>query len=364
MWTRIYATVMVIAGFSLIAGILHGTITSSKTEDHAFIMPLDNHLQEEHVRQLYSFIQQADNWSCGYRVICFAAAIENGLKYPEHFEEILEQNLKNEQLLDSVYKLHCQEHPLSNLEIQAIAQKLGIADRLTVLDYEHEITLLGSITIQCPPNIPDQTKQELLTQERKIKLKETLSTLISQVKQAPQAAYIVCGTEGHWILYAFVNLPGRPAMLYLIDSGNGPLRPQRQAYLDFLLPYLNTINSNKLYTVAHALWHMAHIPPKPQVYAQELSQPRAVEQLVVPPCPDQMVLEPVRYISIRENRVEPTDNGQVYYRHTYHTLERDKKFYTPLCQQKRCMLIYRQPYLFSHLYNLLYKRCTLPGLHS
>lgn len=195
--------------------------------------------------QLFSSIEQVDNWSCGYRTLFNALSIEYASCYPESFEQYLYSYLKDESLLNYVFEQYNKEEPLSNFEIYEMAEKLGIADRVMILNYENEeIFLLGSISIQCDTGLNQEEKDELLLQERRRRLLEYTNNFAERVKQN-KPIYIISGSEGHWILFSIVKINDNPAMLYLIDSANIGMRPERQKYVNFFMPHVNKINQYK-----------------------------------------------------------------------------------------------------------------------
>jgi hypothetical protein len=201
-------------------------------------MPLAKHLEDQQVTQIRSYLVQHDNWSCGLRTAFHALAIEQALKDPNNFEATLKHNLQNAALLDTLDARYGNNKGLSNNTIEKIAEDFGINHKILCLHAEdnNRIKYLGSISY--PGHASKAEVQRIFEHTKNQKLQE----LTDIAKNTPQAVYIVAGSEDHWVLFALVNLPGRPAKLYLIDSNNVGMTPKRQLFVDLLLPYLKEIN--------------------------------------------------------------------------------------------------------------------------
>ncbi len=208
--------------------------------------------QHQDVTQLRSYLVQHDNWSCGLRCVFHVMAFEKALQNPNNFEATLKHHLQDAALLNTLDSKYCNNHGLSNRTIMHMAKELGFGNRLLCLAMNDRNNILYMDTVR----IPWGASKADIEHARNQKLKETLNDFTSRVKRAPQAVYFIAGTEGHWILYALVNLPNKPAQLYLIDSCNVGLRVQRKLYVDFFKPYVQEVNNGK---------HIQPAPAKPVI---------------------------------------------------------------------------------------------------
>lgn len=223
-------------------------------------IPIKQSFENQNVEQLRSFLVQNDNWSCGLRCAFHAIAIENALKNPAHFEATLKQNLQDANLLNALDRRYGNNHGLTNDTIGRIARDYGFGNELMCLgmDHNNNIKYLGRIKYNFPFGASGQQLKQIQQQAWQEKFYSKVNELVNNAKNNGQASYFVAGTEGHWILFALVNLPNKPAKLYLIDSCNATLRPQRVAYINFFMPHLKVINNGK---------HVTQAPIKPAIAA-------------------------------------------------------------------------------------------------
>ena len=214
--------------------------------------------QNKNVKQVRSYLVQHDNWSCGLRCSFHAIAFERALQSPHNFEAALKQNLQDASLLNRLDSKYGNNHGLSNQDIMNIAQDFGFAHKITCLgmNKNNQINYLGNVHYNFPWGASQGQLHKIKEEAIKQKLQGTLKNLTSIAKNAPQAVYFVAGTQGHWILFALVNLPNKPAQLYLIDSCNVGIRPQRQEYINFFMPYVKEVNNGK---------HVQQTPAKPAI---------------------------------------------------------------------------------------------------
>lgn len=197
----------------------------------------------KHTIQIRAFLQQYDRWSCGYRVLFHALACERALQHPKHFNKQLKKELCCRKTLTAVYNQLKMPEELSNFDIEEIAQCLGLADRLVIIEQDRKsVQLLGDIAIDLPSPLKAHEKKEYIHTIRKKRLHDDLNNLTAKVIKDHKAAYVVCGAYEHWTLFAFIPL-GSQVKLYMIDSCNNALAPCYQPTLAFLTPFLTVSNS-------------------------------------------------------------------------------------------------------------------------
>lgn len=214
---------------SLETGLLGRMCSTRISSQKSLTLPFPPALEKHHVKRLRSFLVQDDDWSCALRSVFHIKAIEDALKDPDHFEEQLKTNLRKKEALHTLDSSHGIDRGFSPYEIYAVAKKVGLKGKVICLDLED-----SSQGIYCP-----------LRRKYKKSLKQLLTKLTQCAQKAPCAVYVIAGTDAHAILFAFVNLPHAPARLYMIDSINTGLTPDRKQYINLLLPYLKKINKAK-----------------------------------------------------------------------------------------------------------------------
>ncbi len=209
---------------------LLGRMCSTKLSSRkSLTLPFPASLEKQHVKRLRSFLVQDDDWSCALRSVFHIQAIEDALKDPKHFEERLKANLQKKKTLHALDTSYGIDQGFLPHEIYAVAKKAGLKGKVICLDLEEY-----SQEIYCP-----------LHCKRKKPLQELLTHLTNCAQKPPCAVYVIAGTDYHAILFAFVNLPQEPARLYMIDSINTGLTPDRKQYIKLFLPYLKKINKAK-----------------------------------------------------------------------------------------------------------------------
>ena len=200
----------------------------------------------KHTVQIRAFLEQYDRWSCGYRVLFHALACERALQNPKHFNTQLKKELCCQKTLTQVYNQLKMPEELSNFDIEEIAQRLEIADRLVIIEQgKKSVQLLGDIAIDLPNSLKSHEKNQFIHAIRKKKLHDDLSYLTDKVIKHHKAAYVVCGAYEHWTLFAFIPL-GSQVKLYMIDSCNNALAPCYQPTLAFLTPFLTPVSYTHL----------------------------------------------------------------------------------------------------------------------
>jgi hypothetical protein len=211
---------------------------------------------KQNVKRIHCALTQNDDWSCGLRAFFHILAFENALKNPKHFEATLAKNLQNARLLHRLYtnlmkaRTHHQSCPcntggsrnligqgLCDVELCKLAKQHNVLNKLAILDTDKKRTKYWNYHSR---NYHLPTPQE--SPQQRIK------RLAQQVKKGARALYsISClnfsKSHSHWVLYALVRLPNKPAKLYYVDSVNHTSFDQhRKHYAHFLLPYLKQVN--------------------------------------------------------------------------------------------------------------------------
>lgn len=221
---------------------LFANVSNQKAKPHASLhLGIKKSLKDQNVERIRSFLEQADNWSCGLRCAFHAIAIEKALKNPSKFESTLKQNLQNSKLLKKLDSKYCHNFGLCYDTICKIAHDNNIGQKLICLniDDNNGIQYEGNISYPLGATLP---QIEHIQQQ---KLNSKLHELVKNAKKSSHASYFVSAIPGHWILFALVNLPKRPAKLFYIDSENWEINNYEKAYVKFLLPHLKQINKGK-----------------------------------------------------------------------------------------------------------------------
>lgn len=203
-------------------------------------LPLPSELNKQQIVHIRCFLQQNDPWSCGYRAVFHAIALEKALKSPDKFQEHLKHNLQNTQLLQQVYDSYGYNKGLSNTEMEKIARKFSLDDRalMFVTVGQAEITLLGEVTFTTRGPITEAEKKQIVRKKQAQKLHESLQHFIDQKNNTPRAFHIIAGINDHWILFSIIRSPGKAAQLYIIDSNNKQIGPAQNVMISFLKHYL------------------------------------------------------------------------------------------------------------------------------
>lgn len=189
---------------------------------------------------------QADPFSCGYRAAFHAIAFENALK-SGNFNSKLNANLSNESLLKSIYKIFSKQKGLSNVDIDKIAQKYGIGNKLIVLNLEskNKIGYLGQYSISYSGKLSKQQINALMEKKKSELLTQKINSIKTQLYGPNKSGYFVCSIGKHWILLSIITDNNGQAKLYMIDSNVRPIGNNDQVFIDYFLNITNQINKNK-----------------------------------------------------------------------------------------------------------------------